>query len=1472
MLVAILLLFIILVLLFSIPAVQTALAGSLIENLNEKFGTDMQVKKVGLSYDGTIWLKDVLILDQHQDTLIYAGEARTFITSLASIYAGKPDLGNVFITDLTFDIKRYEGEDRDNFAKFTHQFQTDTLPKKNDFRLRANHVAIASGRFSYVDQNLATPTIIDLKNLNIDASNFMIDGSEISVNIATMNADESRGFRIENLSAAYFYSPTGMNAEDLVLQTPTSEIHADIALDYTLENFADFENKVDFDAVFENSTISLADLNHFYEGFGANEALVLNTNLNGTLNNFRLTNLDLRGMDRSVINGNLRVQGLFSDSGKDLMISGEVDHLSSNYYDLIQLLPQDLRSLPETLQNLGNVRLEGFVEVTPTTVTTDSKIFSQLGAAVVDLQLGDLNDPDFATYKGKIKTDSLDLGKLLDIKSLGNTSFNLEVDGVGFTQETLNTHVKGKIHSLVFNGYRYKNISILGVLIDAVFNGKLVGNDPNLRFKFNGILDASDAVNYYNFELGISYADLFALNIVDRDSLSIFKGDISMNMKGTSINDAIGTILFKNTMYKNRRDTYLFEQLEITSSFNADNEHHIEINSPDVINGKVEGRFNVKEIPALFHNAIASLYTNYEPTVITTDQYLDFNFDIYNKIVEVFFPKIELAPNTFIKGSVESNNSEFELTFKSPKIEAFDNMLEEVNVRVDNTNPLFNMYVEIDSVATDVYSISDFNLINVTLRDTLFIRTEFKGGEKNNDVFNLSLYHTINENNQSVVGIRKSNIKFKENIWYLNKEKNASNRIIFDDNFRDLRVDSLVMSHEDQEIRLSGVKRDSTYKDFKVVFENVDLEKITPAVKNLKLEGVVNGKVHLLQKRGVYFPRTSLEIVDLAINDDPYGDLLLDIEGNESLTNYTIHTVLKDYGYEFMKAEGTIDVSGKNSYIDLDVALQNLKLSAFSALGEEVITDIRGVVSGNATVTGEFNNLDIDGELILENAGLRIPYLNVDFDFQERSRVHLSGQQFQFDHITLTDTEYGTQGILTGTIAHENFKNWELDLNVATDRMLALDTEASQTSLYYGTAFIRGNASISGPTDELVINVDATTEKGTIFKIPLKDTQTIGDNSYIYFLSPDEKKAKLEGKDIFIKEVKGLEINFDLNVTNDALVEIVVDPVTGSTLRGRGAGILRIEINTNGKFNMWGDFVVYDGVYNFKYAGLIHKEFEVQRGGSINWNGSPVRADLNVRAVYSTMANPAVLLENPGFNRKIPVNVVINLEGQIVQPEITFDIQYPNLSSVVKSELEYKINDRQSAELQAFALITTGSFYSEIGAGPNAVTGNLLERASSLVNDIFEDDNEKFSLGLSYVQGDHLMDQSVADRFGLTVSTQISENIVFRGQVGVPIGGVSESLIIGNAEINFLLNEEGTLRFKIFNRENNIRYIGEEIGYTQGVGLSYSVDFDTFEELVRKILNKEIKPEEISKEIKSIREQRESVAPDYLKFPGEQIQ
>ena len=1443
------------------------MARKVTSSINESRDVDISIGRIGVTYGGDLDLQEVLIKDHHQDTLIYAQRVETSLNSLRSLYRNNPSLGNTTAFDLQLDMKVYQGENRDNLNIFLRKLKNRKRNQGKSFTMTASELDVIDGEFSYIDQNLSYSDVVIVDDLFLNAQNFRLVDSDIFVDIKKLSGVEKRGLDIDFLSTSFTYTTDEMRLDDVELETPGSMIEADISFDIS-KGFKDFENSVPIKAVFYPSMVSVNDLQPFYRHFGTDEEIRFATILEGNLNDFELQNLEMQGMNGSVIKGDLVLTNAFdSDEGEVFSLEGELSELSTSYYDLVNLLPGLLKEkLPRDLQEFGSVRLSGEVYVSETELDFEGFLFSQLGSAEADISMDNLGSAQTTSYEGRVDVVDFKIGKLTELKDFGSASFNVAFEGKGFTTETLNTDVRGSVFKLVYNGYTYKDIKIRGTLRAPVFNGRLISFDPNLQMEFNGLADFSKDTNVYDFEASVQQADLQALNFVKRDSISIFKGDIIMNMRCSDLNNAVGSILLLNTSYENEKDRYAFDDLSVRSYFEGE-ERTIEVTSPDVISGTVKGVFDIREVPALVENAIGSLYTNYRPNKITTDQYLAFDFDIYNKIVELFFPEITLAPNTHIRGSVESDESEFRLEFRSPEIRAFENYFESVNVQVDNSNPLFNTFIEIDSVATDIYNISDFNLINVTLNDTLFIRSEFRGGPRSDDIFNLNLYHTINSDNNSVVGVQRSDIKFKESVWHLNEENTRSNRVIFEDGFRDLRVDSLVLSHQDEEIRLSGVMRDSSYKNFKMEFDQVDLYKVTPEIDSLRMGGIVTGTLNLRQESGAYFPSSSLTVRDLTINDQLLGNLNFDMAGNRDLSFYNVNTTLRNEGLESLSAIGEISVAGEIPTIDLDVQLRNFNMAAFSPLGKDVISNIRGLVSGYADVTGAYRNPDITGRLYLQNAGLSIPYLNVDYEFEENAVVNLSEQQFRFDDIQLQDTRFETTGVLNGTIMHQNFQKWILGLNLSTDRLLVLNTDYDEDALYYGTGFIGGTASIYGPTSDLVIDVIGTTSRGTVFKIPIDDSEMIGDNSFIHFLSPEEKAARLAGKEIEIQDVQGLELNFDLDVTNDALVEIEIDE---SILRGRGAGTLLIEINTLGKFNMWGDFIANTGEYIFNY-GALQKRFEVVPGGSINWSGNPALADLNISAVYEAHANPAVILENPGVSRRIPVEVVINLEGELLQPDISFDLEYPNVTSAVRSELEYKIETGTNTEIQAFSLLALGQFYSPDVLGGNAGTallGGVFESASAgIFSSLLGDESGVFQVGLNYEQGTRTPEQTTADRFGVTLSTQISERVLVNGQVGVPVGGITETVIVGNLEIEFLLNEEGTLRAKIFNRENNIQYIGEELGFTQGVGLSYQVDFDTFRELMQKLLQIEIaaaaREEDLPEE-----KQQESLAPDYIDFPG----
>ncbi len=1213
-------------------------------------------------------------------------------------------------------------------------------------------------------------------------------------------------------------------------------LEGDISMDIAGNKMRDFSNLVQIKADFSKAKVSTNDIKTYYKGFNDNIAFYLQGGMLGTFNDFNTRNLRVSALNNSKIQGDINFKNLLNNS-KTTVIRGNYKEVTTSHDDLKQLMPKTLSVLPKELTKLGDISFEGEHQVTKTTLITKGVFVTALGDAEIDLTLLDYLDIEKANYKGEFALKKFDLGTLINDKKVGTTSINLEIDGNGFTQETLQTKLSGAITDVSYNGYNFHNIVVLGDLSAPKFNGELRVNDPNIKGNLKGLIDVSKEINNYNFKADIDHFNLNVLNIFN-DSISLFKGTVVMDMKGSGVEDADGIINFNNTSFQTKEDTYFFNNFNITSTFDKKKVRTIAINSSDIVNGFIEGVFKLNEVIPLFKNAVGGLYTNYQPDKLTKNQFMNFDFVINNKIVEALAPEIHIEPNTIVKGSVSHDDSEFKLNFKSPRIEAYGKKASFVEIKVDTKNPLFNTYIAADSLDIGHYTVADFNLINVTLKDTLFMKSEFKGGLANKDTYDLSLYHTINSKGDSVLGFKKSNILFKNTSWFINEKDDSSNRVIFDNNFSDVLIESISLSHNDVRIDLKGNLKGSDYKDINALLTNVNLSEIAPEIDNLALEGVVNGKLDLLQRQGDYYPSSTITVNELSVNNNLLGVLDLNITGDKSLTTYSVSSTLKNKYLKSVKANGFILASGDEPVINLDVTFEDFDLKPFDAIGQGIISNIRGLASGKAKVIGNYKSPDINGALELKNAGLKIPYLNTDFDFIGNPIVTLTNQSFVFNDVPFKDIKHKTLGDISGVISHKDFSKWDLDLNISSDRLLVLDTQNEIDVLYYGTAFVKGIAHIKGPSDNLVIDVVAETEPGTVFNVPIDDSETLGDISYIHFLSPEEKKERIKGKTIGEGEIKGLSVNFDLDIDKDALIEIVVDKENGSVLKGSGAGLLLVELDTNGKFKMYGDFAVYDGVFVYKYGGIVQKEFKVREDSNIRWDGVPTEAQLEISAVYRAEANPSILLENPSINRKIPIDVIINLKEQLLKPDITFDIEFPNTSSNVASELTYRLNDRNTRELNAISLVSQGVFLSETSISTAAAVNNILETTSSVLSNIlFSDDDSIFDVGLDLVQADKTPDLQSSGRVGFTLSTKITNRVLINGKVGVPTGGLSESIIVGDVEVDFLLNKEGNLRAKIFNKQSDIQFIGESEAYTQGAGISYSVDFSSFKELIKKIFD-----------------------------------
>ncbi|APA00648.1 translocation/assembly module TamB domain-containing protein [Flavobacterium commune] len=1423
----------------SLPAVQTKVGKYLMNRINNDFGTSINIDKVRVSVFGGVKIKNVLILDHHKDTLIYTRILNTTIFDVNAVLEGDLLFKKIHLDGVLFDMKTYKNEKKTNMDVFIDAFDSGKPPTGKHFLLTSDKAYINHGHFRLTDENKANPKDVDFKNINTELTNFKLYGPDVDIIINKLSFLDSGGLFVKDLSTVFSYTKKKIKLENLDLTTSESKIKAEVALNYKIEDFAHFNDKVKFDVKIHSASIASNDVRYFYNELAKNHFFYINrANINGTLNDLYVNRLKLVDSKKSRIEGAIRFKNIFGKQHQRFYMDGDFSRINSSYDNLVNLLPNVLgKKLPVELKTLGGFWMEGSTQLTATAIDAALNLKSEIGRVQSVFSMTNIDFIDKATYTGNVVFENFDVGTFLNREDLGKVTMDVNVDGKGFTEKFLNTQLKGTINTVDYKNYRYSNIVVNGNFKLPYYKGQISVDDPNLDMEFDGLVDLSAKENKYDFHINVAHANLNKLKFV-KDSISNFKGDVVVQVTGNTIENLQGNIYIKETSYQNVKDTYFFDDFNINSTFDEKGIRTLTIDSPDIVEGKVVGRFQFSQLGRLAKNSLGSLYTNFKPEKVNKGQFLRFNFTIYSKIVEILYPEIALATNTVLKGNIKSDGQEFKMNFNSPKIVYAKNTFDNISVAIDNKNPLYNAYVELDSIKTPYYKMRDFSLINIITKDTLLFRSEFKGGEKGEDYFNLNLYHTIDEDNNNVVGISKSEMKFKENLWYLNQQDRSDNKIVFDKSVKNFNFDNIILSHENQSVALNGVIKDNLNKNLELSFKDVDLYKITPLSSKFVFNGNVNGAIHFKQNNQIYKPTASLIVDKLNINKTDLGTLKFDIEGDQNLEKFSINSYLQNDNLESFNANGSFEIVNKKTVLDLKLKLDKFNLGVFSSLGGDVLSNIRGFVTGNSIVTGDVNKPKISGRLFVDKAGMTIPYLNVDYQLSDRSVVDLVDETFLFRNNTITDSKFNTRGLLNGSIEHNNFADWKLDFGITSKRLVVLDTKDSEDAAYYGTAFINGAATIKGPTNALLIKIDAKSEKGSDVKIPINYAESVGENSFIHFVTPKEKYNKKMGIVENTRKYNGLELKFDLDITPDAEVEVILDRNSGHGMRGRGYGSLLFEINTLGKFNMWGDFQAYEGTYNFKYGGLIDKKFDVKKGGSISWEGNPMRAQLNLQAVYKTIANPAVLLDNSSFNRKVPVNVVIGIQGDLASPDPDFNIEFPTVSNVLKSEIQYKLYDKDVRQTQALYLLSSGGFLSPEGVNQSDFSGSLFETASSLLGDILKTDSDKFKVGLNYVSPDRRIGRETDGRVVATISSKINERISINGKVGVPFGGINESAVVGDVEVLYRVNQDGTMNLRLFNRENDINYIGQGIGYTQGLGVTYDVDFDTFRELVSKIFKK----------------------------------
>ena len=1417
---------------------QSVIFKKFTQNFEDSINQEIAFERISLNWNGKFELKGLFIEDHHKDTLVYVQKIETSFQDFKKLQNNDFNFSYIEASGVHLNIKKYTKEKVHSLRVFAQKLQEE-IQKQNKSIVKVGKVNFAKGKFNYTDLNSKRKPI-QVDSLNIFGQNINFTSDSLTIQLKNLKGSIKSPFQEDIETAAeLIYYPGNLELEKWKLISGESKLIGTLKLFGADNSFQNFNSKGEFDLAIDESIIDPKRIDPNFLFLNDSESLCLQLNARGNFNDFNLKDIKL-DHDEFKLKGNLNIHD-FREVDKlswELSVSN-AELLTSRLFERIDHLKKF-----ETYFGGESIQFKGKFE------SKDSKINFELDSENAWGNLNTSGRLDQGLFAQKVKNKS----KTFDVNAnFESVDFYLS----DFSTKKLNTtgilQFKGDLNSkdnpdLNWNldkaQFKTDDILLENITLEGNFKNHQLRNTLSItneliKLKSDLRFDFSNSIPQYTLAANISKWDINRLGIKLGAGNPEFSGVILAGFKGKSIDDLVGEFKVSAVKISNKNSLVSLNPITISKKFVRGNTELKIINS-DCVSGSAEGKFKTSQLTQLFQQTLHRAFPFLPEKKPEMGQEFKFNLKIYKKLLDALYPEFSISENISLKGKIGSELKSSNVTLDAPLLRWNTLQLEQLHFQIDTKNPIYNTFLSVDRISQDYITGRSFNLISTQLKDTLYFRSEFTNEAKEKTPFEINFYHTMSDDGTSFFGFKKSKFPLGKETWILNPDDTSKQIISYNTKTKQTVLRDLLALTNNQLIKLSGAYLNKDEYHFNLDIENVFLEDLFPKSKVFYQSGIADLKAAIVRSSEENQLDISAAIADWKINGQQMGQFKFNANGNTVMNNYVVAFNLGEDRVKALAAQGVWQ-GLSNPKLNLNMEFNELDLNFLSPLGKESIKNIGGSITGNVNLWGPIDQLKHNGFLNLKNAQIRIPYLNLDYK-ADSTQVKLSNQDFIFKDTKLFEDVQGTSALLEGTFSHVNFKDWNLDMYIESNRMLLLNTPQEPESLFFGQGFLDGNLTLTGPTKNLKISLQGSTKKGTSIKIPWAESYGLSDYNFIDFIDKNKKRA-INFKNIKkpLKEIRGLEMDFELDVTNEASIEIVIDQETGSYLSGRGGGNLFMEINTNGKFNMWGDFITFEGIYNFKNLGVIDKKFSLKPGGSIVWEGNPLEAQMDLEAVYNVPggANPALLLDNPNFNKNIPTEVLIRLQGNLLKPEDPiFEIDFPNTSGAVASEINYQLADPQRSQLQAISLLSQGIFINEVSVSMQGITNNLYQKASDIISNLMGEDNDKLKVGIDYLQGDKsaLLDIATEDRLGFTLSTKISDRILLNGKIGVPVGGLEQTLIVGDVQIDFVLNDEGSLRAKVFNKENEFRYIGDELGYTQGLGLSYDVDFNTFKELIQKFV------------------------------------
>ena len=1428
-----------------IPYVQQSLASGVASVISSKLNTRVEIGRVDLGFLNRLVIDNTTIYDQGGKPMVRAARLAVRI-DLLQLVEGRIRISSAQVFSTHFTLYRANAASAPNF-----QFALDALASKDstkaktplDLSVNSFIMRHCSVKYDQLDRphtpGRFNPAHLHITNIGTYIRLNALTDDSLNVALNTLSATEQSGVKVDAMSLSLVAGGSECRLRDLSLRLPHSHIAiADITARY--RRLAD--GKVDmgslrYSALVKSASITPSDLSPVVPQLADyRNPLQLRLSASGTAKRVNVNRLQIT-----------------SPSG-ELSASADGWYEASKPHASWSVNIHDLHSSLKILQPLGYVGLRGSASCTTSgVITTAAVVNTDAGSADVNMTLSANRH-----FSGTLAASDIALGTLLNDSRLGDVSASLSLSGSLPKGKRPTVTAEGEVSKFAYNGYTYSNININGSYADNTVKGSLIIDDPNISLVAQGEYADLGKGKQLVVEAQLDHFRPSVTRLTDKWGDAVFSSSITADLQASGVNDSKGVVTIGHFRMQSSSDTCTINNLQVRGGFDS-HEHYLVMES-DFGYAMLTGHFNYSSLVS----SVTSQIGRHIPVIApkNKDYEGDNNFTLIAHLNSTKWMRPLLGVPLDIRRP---------LLLRTNVSDASKTMVVECEA------PLF------------IYDGATFSHANVNLHshaDSLICSAEVKKHQDNGDILDLSTHcnaadnlvdmslgwlnegksrgclnatSSFGKNSQGVtyahVVVKPSDLTIGDKTWLV-----KSSDIHYTPKHIDIR--EFTIAHDRQHIIVNGTASASKSDSLHIDLNGIDVRYVLDLVNfhSVDFDGSASGKALIVAPFGDMSAHADLTVRDFLFERGRMGVLSANVNWNKQESQIDIDAIANDGDDARTIIKGY--VSPKRDYIDLGIQADSTHIDFMHSFTESFISEIDGRAVGKVRLAGPLSTINLTGQLVVNGSAMISP-LNCRYTL-DNDTVTLVPDEIELKNAVIRDA-YGNAGYVNGFIHHKHLTRLSYDLEVAADNLLAYDIRSFGDDTFYGTVFADGTVGIHGRSGYLRMDIDVTPRHGSTFVYNASTNDQISNQEFIKWndvtsLIPNFSPSLNNSSSSLIPNSSSLIpnsssdmfINFNINCTPEATIRLLMDSRTNDYITMQGNGMLRATYYNKGAFNLFGTYTLAHGTYGITIQNIIKKNFTFREGGTFVFGGNPYDATLNLQAIHTVNGVSLADLNvgNSFTNNTIKVNCLMNIGGIARNPQVSFDLDMPTVSSDEKQMIRSVLNSEDELNQQVVYLLGIGRFYptgtnnsasreqSETSlAMQSLLSGTISSQISSVLNTVIKNDNWNFGANIS--TGDEGWNN--AEYEGTVNGRLLNNRLLINGQFGYRDNvNTANTNFIGDFDIRYLLMPNGNLALKVYNQTND-RYFTKSSLNTQGVGIIMKKDFRSIIDLFGKKKKKDKK-------------------------------